>query len=421
MKAKIGSRLLSQITLKDKPYEIWDTDLAGFVLKVRKDAPWTYFYSYYRPDVTPRSRTRIKLGRASESFTPTQARERARFYMGEVLCGRDPMVERDRAKSSTLENYLENFYFKSLEGKKSRDKTEARIKSCFKQFYELPLNAITPLVIERWKGERVRAGIKKGTVNRDIATLKSLLSKAVTWNLLEKHPLAALKLDRLDSKGVVRYLSPDEDTRLREALNAREDEIRAARARGNQFRRERGYDEYPDLNQTPFADHMKPMVLISLNTGIRRGELFHLRWEHVNFETKTLTVAGETAKSGNTRHVPLNREALSTLQAWARQQGNPRIGLVFSNEQGRPFGEVKSAWGALLVRAKIEGFRWHDMRHDFASKLVMNAVDLNSVRELLGHADIKMTLRYAHLAPHVKADAVARLDATRSVLSVVSG
>ena len=82
---------------------------------------------------------------------------------------------------------------------------------------------------------------------------------------------------------------------------------------------------------------------------------------------------------------------------------------MFPGEDGAPLADVKSAWLPLVDAAKVRAFRFHDFRHTFASKLVMAGVDLNTVRELLGHADLKMTLRYAHLAPEHKAAAVAKL------------
>ena len=83
--------------------------------------------------------------------------------------------------------------------------------------------------------------------------------------------------------------------------------------------------------------------------------------------------------------------------------------LVFPGKDGKPLDNVRRSWGKVLEDAKIKSFRWHDLRHHFASKLVMAGVDLNTVRELLGHADLTMTLRYARLSPDHKAEAVARL------------
>jgi len=154
----------------------------------------------------------------------------------------------------------------------------------------------------------------------------------------------------------------------------------------------------------------------------------------VDLAAKRLTVAGKTAKNSNTRHIPLNADALAALVKWRDQTQDD--GLVFvSPKTGGPFDNVNTAWREVLEVAKlkapkqkatkkslpeppkaktvkgsqVQGFRWHDMRHTFASRLVQSGVDLNTVRELLGHGDIKMTLRYAHLAPETKATAVERI------------
>jgi len=150
------------------------------------------------------------------------------------------------------------------------------------------------------------------------------------------------------------------------------------------------------------------MILVSLNTGLRQGELFNLKWENINFDRAVLTVTADTAKSGKTRHVPINSATLEILKNWRNQMTG--TDLVFASKTtGEIFNNVKKSWASLLKSAGIENFRWHDMRHHFASRLVMAGVDLNTVRELLGHSDLKMTLRYAHLAPEHKANAVEKL------------
>ncbi|MNP19667.1 Tyrosine recombinase XerD [compost metagenome] len=204
--------------------------------------------------------------------------------------------------------------------------------------------------------------------------------------------------------GLVRYLDADETKRLRNALDTRQDEMKAERENANKWRADRGKEQMQSLAHLPFTDHLKPMVLVSLNTGMRRGELFDLKWSAVNFDTKTITVAGDTTKTSDTRYIPMNKEVMSALKDWKKQAGKSRY--IFPSQGGGRLEDVKSAWLKLLERAKIDGFRWHDMRHDFASRLVMAGVPLNTVRDLLGHADIKMTLRYAHLAPGTKAAAV---------------
>lgn len=146
-------------------------------------------------------------------------------------------------------------------------------------------------------------------------------------------------------------------------------------------------------------------MLLSLNTGMRRGEVFNLTWADIDLENKLITVEGDTSKSGQTRHIPMNKETVATIEGWRKQ--HPRnSGYVFPGKDGKRLDNVKKSWDGLLKLARIESFRWHDLRHTFASKLVMAGVPLNTVRDLLGHSDLAMTLRYAHLAPDSKAAAV---------------
>jgi hypothetical protein len=152
-----------------------------------------------------------------------------------------------------------------------------------------------------------------------------------------------------------------------------------------------------------FGDHLTPAILLSMNTGLRRGELLALRWDSIDFGRQMLTVEGGTAKSRQTRHVALNNEAMGALNRWREQTHGGR--RIFEVRTG-----FKTAWAKLLKRANITKFRWHDLRHHFASRLVQVGLPLNTVRDLLGHNSVAMSLRYAHLAPDQRREAVAKLN-----------
>jgi integrase len=177
--------------------------------------------------------------------------------------------------------------------------------------------------------------------------------------------------------------------------------------------------ELPDLRAVTFTDHLKPMVLLALNTGMRRGEIFNLQWSHLDLPRTMLKVEGSGTKSVRTRYIPLNDDALTVLSAWRDQTEGENF--IFPARDAGRMDNITRAWRNLTKKAKVADFNFHDIRHDFASRLVMAGVDLNTVRELLGHTDIKMTLRYAHLAPEHKRLAVSKLlrkvDSAKTVIS----
>jgi integrase len=142
---------------------------------------------------------------------------------------------------------------------------------------------------------------------------------------------------------------------------------------------------------------------LARDTGLRRGEVLKLSWGSVDFNRRLLTIEGRNAKSRQTRHVPLNEEAMSVLRLWREQSGTGA--RVFGVTTG-----FQTAWEKVLKRARISKFWWHDLRHHFASRLVQKGVPLNTVRDLLGHGSVGMPLRYAHLAPDQRREAVAKLN-----------
>lgn len=401
MKAKLTLTLLNGLETTGSTYEVHDTTVTGLFVRVTAAGHKSYVVSWARG----RKKT---LGRVGV-VTLDRARKGALQYLSEAHEYGEPLaVSQGRSGASlpSLETFLEEQYAPWARANHRDHVNSVRaIRSAFADLLHLRLDEIDHRRVDKLRVTWLDRGNTPATANRNIQRIKGLLSRAVDWGVLDQHPLSKLRRLKTDRSGRVRFLSPDEICALRAALDAREETIRAERDSANAWRKERHKELMPDLRAVTFADHLKPLVLLSINTGMRRGEVFSLQWSDINFAGKVLTVAGETSKSGQTRHIPINREALEVLEGW-RDQHCRKSGYVFAGKDGNRLDNVKKSWNGLLKLAQIEGFRWHDLRHTFASRLAMAGVPLNTVRELLGHSDIAMTLRYAHLAPDSKAAAV---------------
>ncbi len=409
MKNKISSRLVNSLQPKEKPFELVDTEIKGFLLRVQPSGVMTYYLAY-RNELGKKQR--YKIGKHG-TITCQQARDIAKSLAGDVAKGIDIHAEKKskvekvkiEAARETIKTFTEGRYkeWRRL-NRKRVDETITRIKAKFYQdFAECKLDEITTWDIEKWRNKRKLAGIKATTINRDLMDLKAMLTRAAEWGLIDHNPIAGVKPLKIDNSPNMRYLNSNEESHLLAALDRREKLAIEKRQSANTWRAERGYDELPKI----VADRLKPLVVIAMNTGMRRGELFQLCWSDVNFQNNTITIQGDKAKSGQTRHIPMNKLVRESLAAWKKIA--PLNQLVFPSDKGGKLDNIKKSFTSLLKLADIQDFRFHDLRHHFASKLVMSGVDLNTVRELLGHSDLKTTLRYAHLAPEHKQEAVDRL------------
>jgi site-specific recombinase XerD len=255
-----------------------------------------------------------------------------------------------------------------------RDKARMkRLKLIFGQKF---LTEITQRDVERFLADRKADGMAPATMNRELCCLKNMLRKAVDWGYLQSNPAGGVKQQKE---------SPPEFDFLREG------EI--------------------NLLIEKAAPHLKAFLTLAIYTGMRRGELFKLEWRDVGFskgEKGIITV--RDTKNRDTRYIPMSNIVRDTLQRHPKrilveagekgQVTRRECPLVFSWPDGSGFKWIDNGFKGALERAGVTRYiRFHDLRHTFASHLTMKGVDLRTVAKLLGHRDIKMTMRYAHLAP----------------------
>lgn len=394
-KIRITDKTVKNAKLKSIAYDIRDATLRGFILKVQPTGSKAFYAEWARGK-------RSRIGDAA-LITLTRAREIAAQRIADAKRGEIPQPQ-IRNSVPTLKKFIDTQYETwALTQQKSGADNVQRIRGAFAGFMDTRIDQLTAWAFEQWKAQRKTSGTAPATINRDLTMLRAALNNAIEWGLIQTNPLASVKALKGADVKRVRFLSDDEEKRLMAALNQREAAIqRDSRASTNNL--------IPITNDVTFADYLKPMVLIAMNTGLRFGELTRLRWTDISLtDAPMLTVQAGYAKTGETRHIPLNKTVSTTLQAWRAQQTDTS-GLVFVTKTGHRVKNLRKAWLGVLATAKINNFKWHDLRHHFASRLVTVGADLNTVRELLGHASLDMTLRYAHLAPEHKAAAVALLD-----------
>jgi len=317
----------------------------------------------------------------SKNFSVAEAKLTA--YRKEVQEGRDPPPPKQIMNITFAE--LAEQYLPLMAEQKAFGSKKGFVKILVDEFGNLPLRRFGTMLIEEFRMRKLIEGKKPATANRYLATLKHMFSKAVEWDLLDEDTLKRVRRAKQlqENNRRLRYLSREECQELIEACRP----------------------------------HLRPIVITALNTGMRREEILSLEWEkHIDLRHGFILL--DVTKNGERRQIPITPMLKETLQGILRRVGVPYVFCCKKRTRDKDIKEnewtrikdIKTAFHAALKRAKLGDFRFHDLRHTFASHLVMGGVDLATIKDLLGHKDFKMTLRYSHLAPAHKTAALAVLD-----------
>ena len=291
-----------------------------------------------------------------------------------------------------IKNYsfkeLKEEYVKWAERQRGYKKKLSVINQLADQFGHYPLRRFDTRMIEQFQTERLQKGHKPATVNRHIATLKHMFTKATDWNMVEEETLKRVRKVKLleENNRRLRYLNKDECKKLIDACKP----------------------------------HLKPIVITALNTGMRKEEILSLQWEK-NIDLKNGFILLDVTKNGERREIPINATLHEVLSGIVRRIDIPYVFYVARKKKetenqtevsklSQRYGNIHRSFQSACTKAKIRDFHFHDLRHTFASQLVMAGVDITTVKELLGHKTLTMSLRYAHLAPSHKVKAVDILD-----------
>ncbi len=312
-------------------------------------------------------------GKMHFESTGVTTRREAEYILG---CRRKEIKEGKIPEIRQVKNYkfaeLAHEYDTWVKQQKGYRSKKTFLRQLVEKFGNLSVSEISTLIIEKWQTKLLKIR-KPSTTNRTLACLKHMLTKAVDWKMASEETLKQVRKVKFQKENnrKLRFLNIDECQRLIDCCST----------------------------------HLKPIVITALNTGMRRGEILGLMWKQVDLRHGFISL--DDTKSGEGRQIPMNQTLIEMFSEMSRGFESK---YVFSNRNGDSLTDIKHSFNTALRKAEIHNATFHTLRHTCASHLVMNGADLTSVKELLGHKSLSMTMRYAHLAPEHKRKAVNILD-----------
>lgn len=358
--------------------EVFDPELRGFYVDVLASGRKS-FRVRYRFDKKLRVET---LGDAS-LMSLDEARMGARELLRKAKAGTDPVATPVHVLGPTIEAFFTEKYLPYIKSyKRSWDTDDSMMRNhLLPKLGSKHMGSLTPPDVAVFVEQMKAQGYAPGTCNRALVLLRYGYTLAVRWKVpgVESNPVKEVK-NLLDDNKIERFLTTEQTSRLLAAVRESESEM------------------------LPY------IVLFLLYTGARKREVLDAKWADVDWERKSWRIP--KTKSGKIRHIPLSSGALQLLQSLKKlagmaggmnstgsAAGDLACRHIFANPAtGLPYVSFFYSWDAARIRAGLPDLRVHDLRHSFASFLVNAGRSLYEVQELLGHADIRTTSRYAHLS-----------------------
>lgn len=335
----------------------------------------TWYLSYARNGKTVRRSTKQKNFRV--------AQEMLQAVKADISRG---VYSLDKKEAPLFADYADNFLetYSKL-NKRSWARDALSIKHLKAAFKGLRLTEVTREHVEAYKGDRLRESTNRGrpptpaTINRELACLKTIFNRAVDAGKTDRNPVSFRGALFRENNKVERILSKTEEARLYEVC----------------------------LNHLPRRIYW--IIYTAFQTGMRRGELLNLKWEDIDFENRLITVKAAIAKNGKARTIPINRNLILLLKEIKKETFKTGQ-YVFTGE--RPVKNIQTSFNKAKQLANIDlRFRFHDIRHTVASRLVTeNSIDVITVAKILGHSSLKMLERYAHTRKEIELSAMQTLS-----------
>lgn len=292
----------------------------------------------------------------------------------EVMRGKFELV--DNTENTTLKQAID-LYLEYSKANKRSHKLDDNYCKVFSEFFgnNTRLKDITPQKIERFK-LYLKQDKRNSTVNRYLEAMSKMFNVAISNDITRLNPIKEIKKLKQDNLKI-RFLTKDEEIRL-----------------------------FKVLESNSIYHHYIPIIICALQTGMRKGEIKNLKWSNIDFENRYIELL--KTKSGKARKIPISKKLMAEF---LKLKANKLSEYVFTNPYtGTKYNHLQHGFTSALEKANIQNFRFHDLRHTAATRMTEMGIDLAVVQEILGHSDIKTTMRYAHPVPERKLKAIEVLN-----------